>query len=72
MGKNKQRIPNYNPHPPVHQEPVKNSILDYMQEGNEYSSILGLKNVNIDARTELLRSLSEISAVAIISSLSPL
>ena len=63
MGKGKKRIPNYNPNPPVRQEPVKNSILDYMQEGNEYSSILGLKNVNIDARTELLRSLNEISAV---------
>lgn len=34
-----------------------------MREGEEYSSIIGLQNVNVDARTELLRSISEISFI---------
>lgn len=59
MGKGKKHTPKYNP--PVRQEPVKKSVLDYMREGSEYSSITTLKNVNIDARTELLRSIKEIS-----------
>ena len=54
MGGRKRAIPNYNPHPPVHKEPTITSVLDNMKEGEEYSSIIGLKNVNVDARTELL------------------
>ena len=63
MGKNKKYISNYNSRPSVGKEPVKTSVLDHMQDGNEYSSIIKLTNVNIDARTELLRSLNEISAI---------
>lgn len=63
MGNHKKSIPNYNPHPPVRQEPVITSFLDSMKPGEEYSSIIGLKNVNVDARSELLRSIDEIKAV---------
>ena len=63
MGGRKRAIPNYNPHPPVHKEPTITSVLDNMKEGEEYSSIIGLKNVNVDARTELLRSIHEIEAI---------
>ena len=63
MGKNKNRVPNYNPHPPAPKGPVITSLLDCMKEGEEYSSVIGLGNVNIDARTELLRSMAEISGI---------
>lgn len=63
MGGRKRAIPNYNPHPPVHKEPIITSVLDNMKEGEEYSSTIGLKNVNVDARTELLRSIHEIEAI---------
>lgn len=63
MGKRKNRIPNYNPNPPAPKAQMITSILDHMREGEEYSSIIGLQNVNVDARTELLRSISEISNI---------
>lgn len=63
MGKNKNHIPQYNPHPPAPRQQVITSLLDHMKDGEEYSSIIGLQNVNVDARTELLRSISEISSI---------
>lgn len=63
MGKRNKAIPNYNPHPTAPKAPVITSLLDQMRDGEEYSSIIGLKNVNVDARTELLRSISEISSI---------
>lgn len=63
MGRKNKHIPNYNPHPALPKSPVITSLLDQMKEGTEYSNIIGLKNVNVDARTELLRSMSEISSI---------
>lgn len=68
MGKShpkKKAIPNYNPHPPVAKNvtPKVTSLLDIMEDGKEYASILGLQNVEIDLRNELLRSIDEISSI---------
>lgn len=63
MGKNKKHIPNYNPRPSAPKAPVITSLLDCMKEGEEYSSIIGLQNVNVDGRVELLRSINEISSI---------
>ena len=56
MGKKNSRIPNFNPHPPVSKKvtnPVITSLLDQMEDGKEYASIVGLNNVNVDLGTEL-------------------
>lgn len=65
MGKKKKNFPNYNPNPPVakkDQLPVT-SFLDIMKDGNEYQSIIGLQNVNVDLGAELARSIREITAI---------
>ena len=66
MGSKKRKnIPNYNPNPPAAKNtiPTVTSVLDVMQDGQEYASILGLQNVNIDLRSELLRSMNEITSI---------
>lgn len=62
---NKKSIPRYNPNPPAPKPstPQITSLLDVMQDGNEYVSILGLQNVKVDLRAELLRSMAEISSI---------
>lgn len=66
MGKKKSRIPNLNSHPPVSKKvtnPVITSLLDQMEDGKEYASIVGLNNVNVDLGTELSRAIKEIVAI---------
>lgn len=61
-GKNKnKKHPNFKPHQTTPKTPVVTSLLDCMKEGQEYSSIVGHPKVNIDGRTEILRSIHEIS-----------
>lgn len=65
MGKSRKTIPNYNPHPPiakVKSTPIS-SLLDAMEDGNEYQSIIGLQNVNVDLGKELLKSIKEITEI---------
>ena len=66
MRKKNSRIPNFNPHPPVSKKvtnPVITSLLDQMEDGKEYASIVGLNNVNVDLGTELSRAIKEIVAI---------
>ena len=65
MGKNKNKIPPYNKKPPaaVKSQPPVTSFLDIMKDGNEYQSIIGLQNVNVDMATELRRSINEITTI---------
>ena len=65
MGKKKKPVPNFNPNPPAAKavHPPITSFLDIMKEGNEYQSIIGQQNVNVDLATELARSIREITAI---------
>lgn len=65
MGKRRKPIPNYNPNPPIAKSSTTavNSLLDVMKDGNEYQSIIGLQNVNVDIGREISRSIKEITEI---------
>ena len=45
---------------------ISNSLLDVMQDGREFESLLGYQYNNLDVLREIRRSISEIYAVEII------
>lgn len=61
----KQPFPNYNPNPPakrVQTPPVADSLLDMMEDGREYQSIVG-RNVSVDLGTEMKRAMDDIRKI---------
>ena len=63
MGSRKGNIPNYNPNPPKSKKPTPTSVLDRMEDGREYHSIVGLKNISIDIGSDMKKAMDEISAI---------
>ena len=60
----RKTIPNYNPNPPIERIPqtVEGSVLDLMEDGREYQSVVG-KNVSIQLDVEMKRALNDIQAI---------
>lgn len=61
----KNRFPNYNPNPPAKRilpQPVEGSLLDLMEDGREYQSIVG-KNISVKLDVEMKKAMDEIYAI---------
>ena len=63
MGSRRSNIPNYNTNPPKSRKPVQTSILDKMEDGREYQSIVGLNNISIDIGSEMKKAMDDISSI---------
>ena len=58
-------IPNYNPNPQMKRislQPKAGSLLDLMEDGREYQSIVG-RNVSVDLGAEMKRAMDDIQAI---------
>ena len=62
MSKNKQHS-SFIPQKPIAQQPAITSLLDKMEDGKEFESLLKYKAVNINIAGEIKKSLAEISAI---------